>query len=567
MKRFIFLVSLVVGSMFAQVTPPLPPEQANASVKDLFQMLDTTFHWSDAGFPETTAVERAQAMNLSWSQRPEDFNSRLSGYNMYWVLGRLFFNDVTQWSDDENNWYQMKVILRERFGVNLDSAEASARGSEKYSLGLYDFVSSKTLEHFSSAAVQTPICILQAVNMATHDFAPSSVIIRQGGKQKISALRTSFESWHEVSSNWTQTDWQVALSQKSEDERFVYTLGIIRFDGGYSSYSKWQPTGFMVSSDYMIGNYYVYQNRYNAEWTDSSGLDHPMWAPATVWRAYPRGDINHSYNLSLGDAVSGANLLLDGKLPSIPHLLDITQDGNSDQNDLLAIFQSVIYGGWGKGRVLASDSVSEGQNPSGTLVVEEFVRDGKPMARLIFEGLPGKSLGLVLENSKFGSFAGDYLKILSVARQAESSSRILRFAENPAAGILLEVEALGKITATPLNGKYFFSPEEEITVVYRSASPTSILEVSAPSEFGLSQNYPNPFNPETVIRFNLPKASAVRLTIYNSLGELVSVLADKEFSPGGHSVVFNGAGLASGIYFYRFQAAGFAETRKMLLTK
>jgi hypothetical protein len=88
----------------------------------------------------------------------------------------------------------------------------------------------------------------------------------------------------------------------------------------------------------------------------------------------------------------------------------------------------------------------------------------------------------------------------------------------------------------------------------------------------LKQNYPNPFNPETVISFNLPKAGAANLGIYNSKGQLVRTLSNGLLDSGNHRLTWNGKddngnNTASGLYFYKLSANGRTETRKMLLMK
>jgi hypothetical protein len=88
-----------------------------------------------------------------------------------------------------------------------------------------------------------------------------------------------------------------------------------------------------------------------------------------------------------------------------------------------------------------------------------------------------------------------------------------------------------------------------------------------PTSFALHQNYPNPFNPTTVISYQLSAASNVRLTVYDVLGREIATLISGAQSFGKYSVPFNGAGLASGIYFYRLQADNFVETKKMVLLK
>jgi len=88
-----------------------------------------------------------------------------------------------------------------------------------------------------------------------------------------------------------------------------------------------------------------------------------------------------------------------------------------------------------------------------------------------------------------------------------------------------------------------------------------------PGSFNLQQNYPNPFNPSTTIKFELPRASQVTLTVYDILGREVSVLVNDREDAGIHEVKFDGANLASGVYFYRLQAGTYVETRKLLLLK
>ena len=91
-------------------------------------------------------------------------------------------------------------------------------------------------------------------------------------------------------------------------------------------------------------------------------------------------------------------------------------------------------------------------------------------------------------------------------------------------------------------------------------------------QFTLEQNYPNPFNPETIIEYQLPKASKVKLRIFNILGQKVKTLIDEEKHSGYHSVKWDGTNnygqkVASGIYLYRLQTESFTEVKKMILLK
>ena len=103
-----------------------------------------------------------------------------------------------------------------------------------------------------------------------------------------------------------------------------------------------------------------------------------------------------------------------------------------------------------------------------------------------------------------------------------------------------------------------------------SASPATGVhagEPNLPEGFVLGQNYPNPFNPVTTIRYELPRRSRVTLEVFNPMGERVAMLVHQTQEPGAHVVKFDGASLASGIYFYRIKTGAFEQTKKFLLIR
>jgi len=88
-----------------------------------------------------------------------------------------------------------------------------------------------------------------------------------------------------------------------------------------------------------------------------------------------------------------------------------------------------------------------------------------------------------------------------------------------------------------------------------------------PSSLILHQNFPNPFNPTTYIKFDLPDATYVKLTVYDILGKEVKILFNEFREAGNYTIEFNGSELPSGIYYYRLITEKFSDTKKMLLMK
>ena len=85
--------------------------------------------------------------------------------------------------------------------------------------------------------------------------------------------------------------------------------------------------------------------------------------------------------------------------------------------------------------------------------------------------------------------------------------------------------------------------------------------------FELQQNFPNPFNPSTMITYQLPVRTHVRLAVFNVLGQEVMVVQNGEYAAGPHAVRFDASGLPSGVYFYRLDAGVFTQTRKCALVR
>jgi len=120
-----------------------------------------------------------------------------------------------------------------------------------------------------------------------------------------------------------------------------------------------------------------------------------------------------------------------------------------------------------------------------------------------------------------------------------------------------------------------FTPDSSLDVEEPPLSIPSIVfsDNIVPTEFKLEQNYPNPFNPVTQIRFSISRSDAVKMIVYNMLGQTVNYVSYDNLQPGNYTFVWNGNDIngnsvASGIYFYELRVGDrFRDTKKMVLLK
>jgi hypothetical protein len=129
-----------------------------------------------------------------------------------------------------------------------------------------------------------------------------------------------------------------------------------------------------------------------------------------------------------------------------------------------------------------------------------------------------------------------------------------------------EVDSLGGLTHV------FTKAAERGARLLQLEVNTGTAEPNMPKTFALHQNYPNPFNSQTIIKYDLPKASNVEITIYNILGKRVNNLVNGEQPAGFHQATWDGTNgrgkmVASGVYFYRIEAEAFTQSKKMVLLK
>lgn len=120
-------------------------------------------------------------------------------------------------------------------------------------------------------------------------------------------------------------------------------------------------------------------------------------------------------------------------------------------------------------------------------------------------------------------------------------------------GLMTNGKILYRLKMINYDGSFEFSPEVVVNLV--------------PKSLELAQNFPNPFNPSTIIRWQSPVSGWQVLKVFDILGNEVVTLMDEYRLAGSYEVEYDASSLASGIYFYRIEAGGFVQTKKMVLMK
>ncbi len=142
-------------------------------------------------------------------------------------------------------------------------------------------------------------------------------------------------------------------------------------------------------------------------------------------------------------------------------------------------------------------------------------------------------------------------------------------------GDYIQVDAFaGKVIPVWTDQRKGFPNQEIYTANLSGLISVNTISSEIPEMFRLHSNYPNPFNPVTHIRFDIPELSQVKFTVFDILGRVVSVLINGELSAGVYETRFDGAGIGSGVYFYKLEASGrnsfkneYTATGKMILVK
>lgn len=163
---------------------------------------------------------------------------------------------------------------------------------------------------------------------------------------------------------------------------------------------------------------------------------------------------------------------------------------------------------------------------------------------------------------------------------------------NIKSAIDLSMNDVSGIIKDPDNESAIISSSNSIFVTFDNAEPSpddnafyllktngQILQDAVPGKISevmqrvnietnkLHENSPNPFNPSTKIKFSIAKDGIVKLSVFDITGRKIREIKNGFLIQGEYEVIFDGNGLSSGFYFYKLEADGFVQTKRMILLK
>jgi hypothetical protein len=135
----------------------------------------------------------------------------------------------------------------------------------------------------------------------------------------------------------------------------------------------------------------------------------------------------------------------------------------------------------------------------------------------------------------------------------------------PAAGSPVEMHTYTFVDPSVQAGKAYTYRLE--TIFLDGGTELSIPVRVQTLRYDLAQNNPNPFNASTAIRYMVPEAGDVTLTVFDAAGRQVAELVRGYQVADAYTVNFDASGLTSGVYLYRLHVGNYTDMKKMVLLK
>ncbi len=275
---------------------------------------------------------------------------------------------------------------------------------------------------------------------------------------------------------------------------------------------------------------------------------HPRWRKASMERRNRPTDLNYRPSGNIGrlyDAGSMRGLQVrqpfqgDGRENSLIFELPTTGLGKTNGG---VVFRFAVMDEGAADRILVDYAVATGR--------------GDDPPQWITHGLPSSAFSLT---SQYRIISLDFREIPETLDNPDFRIRIRFDGDN------LIADDGNRVTFNNFSLEILES-SVEVTGIGRDTERER-QHNDIPHQLTLEQNYPNPFNPSTTIRYALPEATHVTLTIYTILGQRVQTLVSGRREAGSHVYTFDASDLAGGAYIYELRAGDQRIIRSMMLVK
>ncbi len=295
-------------------------------------------------------------------------------------------------------------------------------------------------------------------------------------------------------------------------------------------------------------------------------------------------DVDRDGQVSMNDASHIARYVVGFRLPSgihigewlfYPDMLHYQSLSSNIRSQYISgILSGDLHGGWSDPSLPKMD-VDETQF---NLLFSSIERDREIAVTLSSEGEGMLSCDLVCEYDSNALWLSSVEKTqetedfnLCYREDTEGIIHVGLFGMEPQSGekpilifhfqILRDVK---KITIQLTNLYINDNRLDDATIVVR----TDEMAVVSPENYSL-RNFPNPFNEETMIRYQIPEDSDVKIQVYNNKGQEVVTLVSKELLKGVYEVQWDGRDqmkriVPSGVYFYHLSAGDEVLVEKMV---
>jgi hypothetical protein len=166
-------------------------------------------------------------------------------------------------------------------------------------------------------------------------------------------------------------------------------------------------------------------------------------------------------------------------------------------------------------------------------------------------------------------YARDYITIkYDAAGNEQWNMRYGQYYLGTDYGVEIELNSDGDVIVSGVSDDATSLADDIVTISYaQDQSGTDYSDNNLPGPIELMPAYPNPFNSQTIISYSLPTDEAVKLDIFDLLGNNVATIFDERQSAGFHKIAWNADGLPSGIYFYRIKTDNYCESWKVVLIR